>query len=319
MSVRNDQYENSSSSDNNNYQNANNAQNLANNGNASFSANQNSYNQSQYNQGSYNQQQYGYNQNSYNQNSYNQSQYNRSSQPSQYNQPYFSQQNPQYNQNQQYSSNQTQANRQQLNQQQVNQQQYGYNQYNQNQQAWQAPQAQRFSNQPSATEAKSPSYPNHNPQAVSPVSPVSRAVPGSYNANNASQSSYAYNNSYNSQKTDVKQWPDLWGDSYSSSASDEITHNDSNPKPVEKSDELNKCAFWGLILAFFFPVVGFILSVIALSQIRKTGERGRVRAWIAIVVSILIVILAINGLANHLDAQTSKYYYPEHALSLIHI
>lgn len=53
--------------------------------------------------------------------------------------------------------------------------------------------------------------------------------------------------------------------------------------------------------------------MIALSQIRKTGERGRVRAWIAIVVSILIVILAINGLANHLDAQTSKYYYPEHA------
>ena len=53
--------------------------------------------------------------------------------------------------------------------------------------------------------------------------------------------------------------------------------------------------------------------MIALVEIRKTGERGRVRAWIAIVVSILIFILAGTSLANHLDAQTSKYYYPEHA------
>jgi hypothetical protein len=63
-----------------------------------------------------------------------------------------------------------------------------------------------------------------------------------------------------------------------------------------------------LVLAFFFPVVGFILGIVALSSIKKNNESGRGLAISAIVVSVvltligmltlLIFVLAIGKAAN---------------------
>ena len=63
-----------------------------------------------------------------------------------------------------------------------------------------------------------------------------------------------------------------------------------------------------LVLAFFFPVVGFVLGIVALSSIKKNNESGRGLAISAIVISVILTlvwlltmlnfVLAINKAAN---------------------
>lgn len=63
-----------------------------------------------------------------------------------------------------------------------------------------------------------------------------------------------------------------------------------HPQPPRKTNTL---AIIALAVTFFFPVIGLVLGVIALSQIKKSGEDGSVLAIIAIVLNALQVIFFI--------------------------
>ncbi len=63
-------------------------------------------------------------------------------------------------------------------------------------------------------------------------------------------------------------------------------------------------AIVGFVMAFFVPIVGLILGIVSLTQIRKTGQRGHGLALASIVIGsaytvfvFLIIVLEIIGLA----------------------
>ncbi|NQX29966.1 DUF4190 domain-containing protein [Microbacteriaceae bacterium VKM Ac-2854] len=61
-------------------------------------------------------------------------------------------------------------------------------------------------------------------------------------------------------------------------------------------ERYNLLAIIGFIASFFVSVVGIILGFVALSQIKRTGERGRGLAIAGIIigfVSIVVVIIAV--------------------------
>ncbi len=90
--------------------------------------------------------------------------------------------------------------------------------------------------------------------------------------------------------------------------------------------KLNNLALIGFILAFFIPIVGFVCSIIGLTQISKRKERGKGLAIAGIVVSILIalaqlitlfiIIVAVNSnsvsLTTYRDSSVGySVKYPE--------
>lgn len=58
-----------------------------------------------------------------------------------------------------------------------------------------------------------------------------------------------------------------------------------------------------LILFYTIPIVGLILGIVALRQIRRTGEKGKVIAWIAIgLASVRVIgIILLLGLGAALS------------------
>ncbi|SMH31222.1 protein of unknown function [Rathayibacter oskolensis] len=59
------------------------------------------------------------------------------------------------------------------------------------------------------------------------------------------------------------------------------------------TDRYNILAIIGFIASFFVSVVGIVLGFVALSQIKRTGEKGRGLAIAAIVIGFLAVIVSI--------------------------
>ena len=55
----------------------------------------------------------------------------------------------------------------------------------------------------------------------------------------------------------------------------------------------NVLAIVGFILAFVFALAGLVVSIIALSQIKKTGERGRGLAIAGIIIGLLSIVFGI--------------------------
>lgn len=55
-------------------------------------------------------------------------------------------------------------------------------------------------------------------------------------------------------------------------------------------DRLSTLAVVAFVLAFFLPIAGLICAFIAMSDIRRTGERGWGLAFSALIVSFLIMI-----------------------------
>lgn len=62
------------------------------------------------------------------------------------------------------------------------------------------------------------------------------------------------------------------------------------PAPQEK---YNVMAIVGFILAFFVNIVGVILSFIALSQIKKTGEKGHGLALAGVIIGLVSLVISI--------------------------
>lgn len=55
----------------------------------------------------------------------------------------------------------------------------------------------------------------------------------------------------------------------------------------------NQLAIISFVLTFFVPVVGLVLAVIALNEIKKSGERGRGLAIASIIINIIMALLFI--------------------------
>ncbi|GIT81491.1 hypothetical protein LLS1_31600 [Leifsonia sp. LS1] len=77
------------------------------------------------------------------------------------------------------------------------------------------------------------------------------------------------------------------------------------PATAPGSERWNVLAIVGFVGSFFVSLLGIILGFIALSQIRRTGERGRglaiagiVIGFVAVVVTVLWLILVLVLFAN---------------------
>ena len=74
--------------------------------------------------------------------------------------------------------------------------------------------------------------------------------------------------------------------------------------PAASNDQTNVIAIVGLIMAFVFPLVGLILSIIGYNQSKKTGGSGRVIAIIGIVLNLvwllagLMILLALASIGS---------------------
>ncbi|UCD20634.1 MAG: DUF4190 domain-containing protein [archaeon] len=58
-----------------------------------------------------------------------------------------------------------------------------------------------------------------------------------------------------------------------------------------KSQGTNTMAILGLIFAFVFSILGLIFSIIALNQIKKSGEKGHGLAIAGLIISIAGMVL----------------------------
>ena len=65
------------------------------------------------------------------------------------------------------------------------------------------------------------------------------------------------------------------------------------PQPRSDADRTNTYAIVGFIMAFFFPLVGFILSIIGISKAQELGGKGKGLAVAGLVISLLDVIAII--------------------------
>lgn len=63
--------------------------------------------------------------------------------------------------------------------------------------------------------------------------------------------------------------------------------------PVRPRDEANVLATLSLVFAFVFAPAGAVLGHLGLSQIRRTGERGRDRALVGLTLSYVFIAVAV--------------------------
>ena len=72
-------------------------------------------------------------------------------------------------------------------------------------------------------------------------------------------------------------------------------NNNYNQPPQQ--EETNVLAIIGLVLAFLMPPVGGVVSIIALNQIKKTGQKGKGIAIAGIIVGFFAIVAIIAILA----------------------
>lgn len=65
------------------------------------------------------------------------------------------------------------------------------------------------------------------------------------------------------------------------------------PAPLPASERWNVLAIVGFVGSFFVSLLGIVLGFIALSQIRRTGDRGRGLAIAGIVIGFVAVVITV--------------------------
>ena len=55
----------------------------------------------------------------------------------------------------------------------------------------------------------------------------------------------------------------------------------------------NTMSIVGFVMSFFTPIVGLILSIVGMSQIKKTGEPGKGYALAGIIISAISLFLSL--------------------------
>ncbi|MFJ2356123.1 DUF4190 domain-containing protein [Frigoribacterium sp. NPDC087798] len=81
-----------------------------------------------------------------------------------------------------------------------------------------------------------------------------------------------------------------------------MSNNTAMPQSAGTAAGYNVLAIVGFILAFVFNIAGLVVSLIALSKIKKTGERGRGLALAGVIISIVSIIFGIIYIAVILPA-----------------
>ncbi|KQO47972.1 MULTISPECIES: DUF4190 domain-containing protein [unclassified Frigoribacterium] len=81
-----------------------------------------------------------------------------------------------------------------------------------------------------------------------------------------------------------------------------MSNNTAMPQSAGTAAGYNVLAIVGFILAFVFNIAGLVVSLIALSKIKKTGERGRGLALAGVIISIASIIFGIIYIAVILPA-----------------
>jgi hypothetical protein len=71
--------------------------------------------------------------------------------------------------------------------------------------------------------------------------------------------------------------------------------NTTNPyqSTAQSSQKFSTLAIVGFVLAFVINIAGLVVSLIALSQIKRTGERGRGLAIAGVIISVLSLVIGI--------------------------
>lgn len=59
------------------------------------------------------------------------------------------------------------------------------------------------------------------------------------------------------------------------------------------TDRFSVLAIVGFVLAFVVNIAGLVVSIIALVQLKRTGERGRGLALAGVIISALSIVLSI--------------------------
>ena len=72
-----------------------------------------------------------------------------------------------------------------------------------------------------------------------------------------------------------------------------MSNNTAMPQSAGTAAGYNVLAIVGFILAFVFSLAGLIVSLIALSQIKKTGERGHGLALAGVILSAVCLVVGI--------------------------
>lgn len=65
------------------------------------------------------------------------------------------------------------------------------------------------------------------------------------------------------------------------------------PNSTKETERTNTLAIVGFILSFLFPLAGLIISIIALNQIKASGENGKGFAIAGIVISAVFMVLGL--------------------------
>lgn len=94
--------------------------------------------------------------------------------------------------------------------------------------------------------------------------------------------------------------PSLYPSSSDNSSSD-LSHQDSSYSEGDSSSsdrKFNVMAIIAFALSFFVPIVGLILAIIGLKQIKNTGEKGKGFAIAAIVLNVLQLVFVIITLVS---------------------
>ena len=68
------------------------------------------------------------------------------------------------------------------------------------------------------------------------------------------------------------------------------------PAPGRPTGEVNTFATLSIVFAFVFAPVGAALGHVALSQIKRRGQRGRERAIVGLTISYVLIVLAVIAL-----------------------
>src|SRR5262249_45822679 len=66
--------------------------------------------------------------------------------------------------------------------------------------------------------------------------------------------------------------------------------------PQSPPDEVNTLATLSVVFAFLFAPAGAVLGHLGLSQIKRTGQRGRDRALVGLSLSYVLIVVAIAAL-----------------------
>ena len=69
--------------------------------------------------------------------------------------------------------------------------------------------------------------------------------------------------------------------------------NTAMPQSAGTAAGYNVLAIVGFILAFVFNIAGLVVSLIALSKIKKTGERGHGLALAGVILSAVFLVVGI--------------------------